>query len=132
MGLFDIFRKNKSEPDLEDSLDMLGMLHQALSDDGGVDADELPNGYGRFGLDVSNPIPCKTLLGSMAYLERLHTIDGAKVVAERVGSFNSDVVDSPIDGYDLTHPDGSDLGMIYISPYQARISQRAPDGFKLA
>jgi hypothetical protein len=87
---------------------------------------------GRFGFDASNPIPCKTLWGGMAYLERLHTIDGAKVVAERVGSFSSDVVDSPIDGYDLTHPDGSDLGTIYISPYQARISQRAPDGFKLA
>lgn len=132
MGLFDKFKKKKPESDLDNLVEMQAMLHQALSNDGGVDADELPNGYGRFGFDVSNPIPCKTALGSMAYLERLHTMDGKKVIADRVGSFHSDVVESPIDGYRLTAPDGGDLGMIYISPYQARISRKAPDGFKLA
>ena len=107
------------------------MLHAEMSEDGGVDADELPNGYGKFGFDTSNPIPCKTVMGSMAYLARLHTLDGAKVESDRIGSFGSDVVDSPIDGYRLTDSKGSDLGTIFISPYQGRISGKAPDGFKL-
>lgn len=132
MGLFDKFKKKKPDSGLKNLFEMQNLLHEALSKDGGIDADELPNGHGKFGFDVSNPIPCKTVLGSMAYLERLHTIDGAKVISERIGSFNSDVVGSPVDGYTLTHPDGRKLGTIYISPYQARISQRAPDGFKLS
>jgi hypothetical protein len=131
MGIFDKFRKKNPESELKQLLEMQEALHTVMSDGGGVDADELPNGVGRFGFDPNNPIPCKTTLGSMAYLERLHTEDGAKVVAERIGSFGSEVVDSPIDGYQLTHPNGSDLGIVYISPYQGRISNKAPVGFML-
>ena len=131
MGIFDKFRKRKPNPDIDEILKTQLALHAALSHGGGVDADELPNGTGPFGFDPNNPIPCKTVLGSMAYLERLHTWDGVKVKAERIGSFGSEVVDSPIDGYKLTRPDGTDLGTIYISPYQGRISNKAPEGFKL-
>ena len=131
MGLFAKFRKKNPKSEIEQLLEMQRALHEALSDGGGIDADELPNGVGRFGFDPNNPIPCKTVLGSVAYLNRLHTADGVKVQAERIGSFGSEVVDSPIDGYKLTRPDGVDLGTIFISPYQGRISNRAPEGFKL-
>jgi hypothetical protein len=131
MGIFDKFRKKSPKSELKQLLEMQAALHAAMSDGGGVDADELPNGVGPFGFDPNNPIPCKTTLGSMAYLERLHTVDGVKVQAERIGSFGSEVVNSPIDGYKLTHPNGADLGTIFISPYQGRISKKAPEGFKL-
>jgi hypothetical protein len=131
MGIFDKFRKKNPGSELEQLFEMQEALHAAMSADGGVDADELPNGIGSFGFDPNNPIPCKTTLGSMAYLEQLHTVAGIKVQAERIGSFGSDVVDSPIDGYKLTDSNGADLGTIFISPYQGRISKKAPEGFKL-
>lgn len=131
MGLFDKFRKKTPDLELKQVLEMQSELHELMSEDGGVDADELPNGHGKFGFTTSNPIPCKTVMGSMAYLAHLYTLDGVKVESERIGSFDSDVVDSPVDGYALTDPEGADLGRIYISPYQARISGKAPNGFKL-
>jgi hypothetical protein len=97
----------------------------------GVDADELPNGRGEFGLVPSNPIPCKTVFGSTAYLGRLCASDGAKVIYNRVGSFRSDVSPHPVDAYEISHPDGQKLATIFISPYQRRISGKAPRGFML-
>lgn len=99
---------------------------------GGVDANELPNGHGDFGLTPTNPVPCKTVYGSTAYLGRLRASDGTKVVYERIGSVQSDVSPNPIDAYDVAHRDGRKLATIYISPYHQRISERAPRGFVLA
>lgn len=99
---------------------------------GGVDANELPSGHGEFGLTLTNPVPCKTVFGSTAYLGRLRAPDGTKVVYERIGSVQSDVSPNPIDAYDVAHRDGRKLATIYISPYHQRISERAPRGFVLA
>jgi hypothetical protein len=108
-------------------------LHKAMSRlcEEGVDADELPNGRGDFGWVPTNPIPCNTVFGSTVYLSRLRTPDGAKVVYRRVGSFTSDVSPRPIDGYDLSHPEGHKLATVFISPYQKRNSNKSPRGFEL-
>lgn len=98
----------------------------------GVDADEMPNGRAEFGMTPSNPIPCKTVFGSTAYLSRLRTPDGTKVVYERVGSVASDVSPYPVDIYEISHSNGQKLATLFISPYQKRISGKAPRGFKLA
>jgi len=97
----------------------------------GVDADELPNGMGRFGLDVENPIPTKTVMGSRVYLSQLQTESGESVKYERVGSITVDAIAHPIDRYKLTLANGKVLGTIYVSPYHLRNSTRAPHGFKL-
>lgn len=97
-----------------------------------VDANELPNGRGEFGLSATNPIPCKTAFGSTAYLGRLRASDGTKIAYERIGSDQSDVSPNPVDAYDVKHRDGRKLATIYISPYHQRISERAPKGFTLA
>ena len=98
----------------------------------GVDADELPNGSGEFGLVRTNPIPCKTIFGSESYLGRLRSPDGAKVKYERSGSTTSFVSPNPIDVYEVTHPNGEKLAVLFFSPYQKRISNKAPRGFMLA
>jgi hypothetical protein len=98
----------------------------------GVDADELPNGEGEFGTTASNPIPCNTVFGSTAYLGRLRTHDGTKVVYERIGSMASEQSLHPVDAYEISHPDGHKLATLFISPYQKRISGKAPRGFELA
>lgn len=103
----------------------------AMCEDG-VDADELPNGVGEFGLTASNPIPCRTTFGSTAYLSSLRTFDDTKVDYQRIGSVTSEVSPHPIDVYEISRPAGKTLATIYISPYQKRVSSRAPRGFKLA
>ncbi|MBO1906553.1 sel1 repeat family protein [Microvirga sp. 3-52] len=107
--------------------DLMEMMSSA-----GVDTDQLPGSYGEFGgLEVSNPIPCKGILGSRAYLERLRTPDGSTITYDRRGSWISQVSSHPIDGYAIANPTGRHLATIYISPYNRRNSSKAPKGFIL-
>jgi len=138
MGLFDAFRKKPKT--LLDALNENPIFRQqkvlfegmSLMCADGVDADEMPNGRGDFGLTPTNPIPCKTIFGSTAYLGRLRAPDGTKVAYERTGSVTSDVSPHPVDAYVISHQSGQKLTTLFISPYQKRISAKAPRGFKLA
>jgi hypothetical protein len=116
-------------PAFQEQKELFESLAQMCVD--GVDADELPNGRGEFGMTPSNPIPCKTVYGSTVYLGLLRTLDGAKVVYNRLGSVASDVSPHPLDAYEISHPNGQKLATIFISPYQKRVSGKAPRGFTL-
>jgi hypothetical protein len=137
MGLFDIFRKKPTSildalhslPDFKKQKELFDALNLLCED--GIDADEMPNGQGEFGMESTNPIPCKTVFGSTAYLGRLRTLDGTKVVYERSGSIMTDLSPHPIDMYKISHPNGQKLTTLYISPYQKRVSRKAPQGFSL-
>jgi hypothetical protein len=97
----------------------------------GVDSDEMPGGTGEFGLAATNPVPCKTVFGSIAYLSRLRAPDGRKVLYSRIGSVRSPASAHPIDKYEIGHPLGKKLADLYISPYGKRNSGKAPRGFTL-
>lgn len=137
MGLFDKFRKKpksawdalQENPLFKQQKDLFEAMSLMCED--GIDADELPNGRGEFGMTATNPIPCKTVFGSTSYLSRLRTPDGIKIVYERSGSISSDVTQHPVDVYEISHPNGQKLATLFISPYQKRISCKAPRGFKL-
>ena len=105
---------------------------QTLMCEEGTDSDQLPNGYGEFGLSLSNPIPCRSILGSRVYLERLRTLEGIKVYCQRIGSYHSDVTRYPVDGYAVSHTNGTALATLYVSAYQKRNSERPPLNFRLA
>jgi hypothetical protein len=138
VGLFDFLRRKprsvlealQSSPAFQDQKELFNAMNAMCET--GVDADEMPNGTGEYGLTATNPIPCKTIFGSTAYLGRLRAADGAKVAYERIGSTQSFVSPHPIDLYRLKHPNGRNLSKVYISPYQKRISAKAPRGFILA
>ena len=138
MGIFDfLFRKKKSSSNILDSspaLQQQKMIFDAMAAlcEGGLDADEFPNGEGEFGLIATNPIPCRTIFGSTAYLGRLRAADGQKVNYDRIGSTTSPTVEQPIDMYLIKHPSGQELATLYISPYQRKISSKPPRGFILA
>jgi len=108
-------------------------IYDAMNDlaEDGCDTDEIPGAEGEFGYDLSNPIPTHTTFGSTSYLGRLRTPTGEKVLYERIGSFGSPVSEMPVDGYELTDPGGKELGVIYLSPYQKRNSQKVPSGLDL-
>jgi len=98
--------------------------------EGGIDADTFPNGNGRFGFDQGNPIPCNTIFGANAYLDGLRTLDGGSIKYERLGSMASAVTPMPVDAYRIFDSNRRDLGVLYISPYQKRNSQKVPEGFR--
>ena len=103
---------------------------QSLSSDD-VHEDRFPHGYGRFGYEVTNPIPCNTVLGSMSYLSSLRTLEGESMKNDRIGSTSADISDMPIDMYRISDEEDREIAILYVSPYQKRNSSLAPEGFKL-
>lgn len=137
MSLFNFFKPRKQKSALEVLMEnpvfqqqkaIYDVMNKACAK--GSDGDELLNGHGEFGLAPTNPIPTNTVMGSNIYLSRLLTDDGKKVESKRRYPIISEVSEMPIDVYDLSLPDGTPLGTIYISPYQKRTSAKAPRGFR--
>ena len=102
-----------------------------LDNYGGLKYDEIPGGYGEFGLSINNPVPVNGILSSDKYLSRLLTSDGLAIKWTRLGSSRADNIDNPIDIYDITDERGSKRDKIYISPYHPSTSNKAPKGYRL-
>jgi len=115
----------KGELNKDDAL-LMAMEKGDLYGDG-VDADEIPGTVGAFGLDVNNPIPVKSVLGAIEYLENLTFPDGTKVHYKRVGSMTSSHVKHPVDAYDLARESGDAICTVFLSPYHKRNSRKKPD-----
>ena len=114
-SLWDDLKANKTFQDQRELYDLLNELCE-----GGCVTDELPGSSGDFGYDITNPIPTKTVFGSTSYLAKLRLPDGTKVLYERQGSVSSPVSPDPVDAYNIMHPDGRQLAVLYVSPYQKR------------
>ena len=97
----------------------------------GFNTDELSNGIDDFEMSPNNPIPCETILGSVIYLENLRTLNGDKVLNERIGSFKSDITPYYVDGYQIYNLNRQKITVLYFPLYQKRNSRKAPKGFKL-
>lgn len=138
MGLLDFFKPKKpktllgrlqNNPIFQEQKALFDAMRAMCED--GCETDEIPEGYGEFGHELTNPIPTMTIFGSTSYLARLVSSDGAKVVYERQASFSTPVSSNPVDGYTISPPNGRQLGTLYISPYHKRNSEKAPKGFTL-
>ena len=112
-----------------DRLNTMGMGGASISNlhQNGIDADELPNGFGEFGLTVTNPVPTISVYGSNDYLSRIR-FNGQPIIYERLGSTSSEITNGSIDIYSVSCS-GKSLGDIYICPYHRRNSKKAPKGF---
>lgn len=95
----------------------------------GCTTDIIPGGFGEYGLCKSNPIPVKGIPASEIYLKELSLENGEKIQWHRIGSTGSDNINGPIDMYAIKTLSGEDVCVLYISPYQSTISQKAPKGF---
>ncbi len=96
----------------------------------GTDQDEMPQGYGEFGLDKTNPIPVRSVPESYNYLKRLRTSNGGNLTYDRIGSMKAPNIEQIIDAYNL-YLDNKKIATIYICPYNKKTSSKAPKGFKL-
>lgn len=99
--------------------------------DVGTDEDSMPEGYGEFGLDKTNPIPTESIMASVMYLNRLRTLNGQEITAKRIGSLRSENIASMIDCYRIYVKD-NEVTTLYICPYNKKNSQKPPKGFVLA
>lgn len=95
----------------------------------GATTDVIPNAYGEYGFDVTNPIPTRGVPSNEAYLKSLSLLSNESFHWERIGSFTAPNIKNPIDGYKIIADSGEYLCTIYISPYQSVISKTAPKGF---
>lgn len=132
MGFFDFFQTRSDRPSASSDRTKALEAHQKASRIGAVGSDELPNGFGPFGLCKTNPVPIKDVFLADSYLVSLRTMDGRRVKATRIGSTDaSEVTTGSIDVYQISC-EGRDLSVIYLCPYHNRNSRKAPEGFRLA
>jgi hypothetical protein len=125
--LMDVLNENSFFQEQKALFDTLSLMCQD-----GCETDEIPGGIGEFGHTVTNPIPTKTVFGSTSYLARLCAPDGEKVVYERNGPvFCKEISSKPIDEYTVSHPNGTVLARLYLSPYHKKNSEKTPRGFSL-
>ena len=118
----------KNNPDATD--DILECFYRSLGNNTeGTTTDTIPNAYGEYGFDVTNPIPTRGVSSNEAYLKKLSLLSNESFHWKRVGSFSAPNIKNPIDGYEIITDSGERLCTIYISPYQRIISNKAPKGF---
>lgn len=129
VSILDLFKKVMDTPEFKKQKELFDLMSEMNSKDG-CTTDEMPNGIGEFGLEPTNPIPTNTVHGSILYLGGLRTLDGKKVNNKRMGSLKAKNIQKPIDQYLITDESGEQLAVIYISPYQAVNSKKAPQGLK--
>ena len=96
----------------------------------GKKSDRTSNGYGEFGLEVTNPIPFVDIPNSTEYLNRLKTTEGKQTQYTRSGSTRVEHIEQPIDIYEIS-VQGQKIATLYVSPYQEHNSGTAPKGFIL-
>ncbi len=92
--------------------------------------DEIPEGTGKFGWDLTNPIPVNGIPANNMYLSQLVTEEGGAITWQRKGSHSAANIGGMIDKYEIFDSKTKSLGFLYISPYHKKISTKAPAGFK--
>ena len=99
--------------------------------EGGTDENALPNGYGEFGLVVTNPVLTNSKFGSRQYLSSLYTESGQVTTWVGCGSTMNPVSERPIDIYKIASSEGLALTTVYVSAYNGKNSLLAPKGFRI-
>lgn len=133
MGLLDIFKSKArlAEPSAEaQRLAVLFALANA-----GCSTDEIPQGIGKFGYEITNPIPVHLPPGRNEYLKSLRLLSGEAVQCSRVGSKGMPNVDGQQGTADIVEVrdlGGRLIATLYFSVYHQRNSRKAPEGFTLA
>ena len=140
MGIFDFFKSDEEKEQDEVTKILKKMterkkaryeaadeLISATSSDDLVSNGQISTGVGRFGLDVTNPIPIKGFSGLDHYFEKLCL--QKKISWNRLGSTSAENINGMIDIYNLTSADGKSLGRLYVCMYCNETSSRIPEGF---
>lgn len=86
--------------------------------------DRGPNGTGPFGFTETNPIPVNGPIGQLAYLSKLETLTGQRIVFHRIGAIDY------VDVFEAVSFDGRQWFILFVDLYHPRRSRLTPDGFR--
>jgi len=123
-ALRDVFEKIRRV--IEDEQFQLDMLHPArkaaLAACPAYDRD--PNGSGPFGFAETNPVPVNGPIGELAYLSRLETLHGERILFHRIGAIDK------IDVFEAVTFSGGEWFILFLDLYHPRKSCLTPEGFR--
>lgn len=138
MGIFSrLFGENKQDKALRDALEHIRRLiddedfqndlvhpavKQILLSAPAYDKD--PDGTGPFGFTEANPIPVNGPIGELAYLSRLETISGQRILFHRIGAIGT------VDVFEAASFDGSEWFVLFADFYHPRRSRLTPEGLR--
>lgn len=140
MGFFsNLFGGNKEEKALRDAF---AQIHRILDDEqfqlelvhpamramleSAPAYDKDPNGSGPFGFTETNPIPVNGPIGQLAYLSRLETQLGQRILFHRIGAIDT------VDVFEAVTLNGDEWFILFLDFYHPRRSRLAPAGFQIA
>lgn len=86
--------------------------------------DRDPNGTGPFGFCETNPIPVNGPIGELAYLSKLETQQGERILFHRIGAINT------IDVFEAVAFSGREWFIFFLEFYHPRKSRITPEGFR--
>ena len=111
---------------LEDEQFQLDMIHPAMKAmiESRPAYDQDPNGTGPFGFSETNPIPVNGSIGQLAYLSKLETERGERILFHRIGAVDT------IDVFEAVTFSGSEWFILFVDLYHPRRSRLTPDGFR--
>jgi len=134
--LSNLFGEKKEDKALKEAL---GLIHRILEDEQyqlemtGPALKEMiakcpvydrdPRGNGPFGFSEANPIPVNGPIGELAYLSRLETVRGERILFHRICAINK------IDVFEAVTFSGSEWFIFFLDLYHPRRSRATPDGF---
>lgn len=93
--------------------------------------DEVETAAGRFGYDVTNPIPLNGTDMIKNYFRNLRFITGESVVYQRQGSVAAENLPFPVDKYVVGTNEQPEQAVLYVYAYHSAMSAKAPEGFRL-
>tara|TARA_R110001592_G_scaffold143304_1_gene365984 strand:- start:16423 stop:17067 length:645 start_codon:yes stop_codon:yes gene_type:complete len=110
---------------LEDEKFQLDMIHPMMKEmiESRPAYDKDPNGTGPFGFTETNPIPVNGPIGQLAYLSKLETERGERIIFHRIGAVDT------IDVFEAVTFSGSEWFILFVDLYHPRRSRLTPDGF---
>lgn len=110
---------------LDDEEFQLGLLPPAMQEilKAAPAYDKDPNGSGPFGFTETNPIPVNGSIGQLAYLSRLETQSGQRILFHRLGAVGT------VDVFEAVTFDGAEWFILFVDLYHPRRSRLTPDGF---
>jgi hypothetical protein len=113
---------------VEDENFQNSLLHPAIRDTilNGAAIDSLPDATGEFGYCLSNPIPVNGSIGELAYLSKIETMHGQRLLFHRLGSIDSK------DVFECVAFDGSEWFILFADLYHPRRSRLTPKGFRFS
>jgi hypothetical protein len=111
---------------IEDERYQLELVHPAIrmQIESAPAYDKDPNGIGPFGFTENNPVPVNGPIGQLAYLSKLETLSGQRILFHRLGAMGT------VDVFEAVAFDGSEWFILFADLYHPRRSRLTPDGFR--